>query len=269
MKQIAIYGAGGFAREVAWLAESCEDDHRVVCFVDDNPALFGKLLNNIPVMRLEEAAGRFAGAGIVSGIGSPKAREMVMQKAVAAGFAPMSLIHHRVEMSRWIEMGEGSVICAGCILTTNIRIGKQVQINLDCAVGHDVVLGDYTTLAQGVHVSGWVHFGKRVYVGTGAVLINGTEDNPLVIGDDVVIGSGACVTKSISCGRWGGACKRVAQRFNSRDRMTKIGSVGGGIRISRMVSLPSIIGWCNTKIICGWVLKQILGHLRISTQNMA
>lgn len=65
MKQIAIYGAGGFAREVAWLAESCEDDHRVVCFVDDNPALFGKLLNNIPVMSLEEAAGRFAGAGCV------------------------------------------------------------------------------------------------------------------------------------------------------------------------------------------------------------
>jgi sugar O-acyltransferase (sialic acid O-acetyltransferase NeuD family) len=225
MKQIAIYGAGGFAREVAWLAESCEDDHRVVCFVDDNPALFGKLLNNIPVMSLEEAAGRFAGAGIVSGIGSPKAREMVMQKAVAAGFAPMPLIHHRAEMSRWIEMGEGTVICAGCILTTNIRIGKQVQINLDCTVGHDVVLGDYTTLAPGVHVSGWVHFGKRVYVGTGAVLINGTEDNPLVIGDDVVIGAGACVTKSISCGTWGGclqeSCAEIQlQRSDDEDRFS-------------------------------------------------
>ena len=65
-------------------------------------------------------------------------------------------------------------------------------------------MGDYTTLAPGVHVSGWVHFGKRVYVGTGAVMINGTEDKPLYIGDDVVIGAGACVTKSIESGTWGG-----------------------------------------------------------------
>ena len=204
MNQIAIYGAGGFAREVAWLAESCDGDHRVVCFVDDNPALFGRQINGIPVMSLEDAAGRFAGAGIVSGIGSPKARACVMEKAVVAGFMPVSLIHPRVEMSRWIKMGEGVVICAGCILTTNIQIGKQVQINLDSTVGHDVVLGDYTTLAPGVRVSGWVHFGKRVYVGTGAVFINGTEENPLLIGDDAIIGAGACVTKSVCYGTWVG-----------------------------------------------------------------
>lgn len=92
MKYIAIYGAGGFAREVAWLAEFCEGGHQVICFVDDNPALVGKQVNGIPVMSLEDAAGRFAGAGIVSGIGSPKARELVMQKAVEAGFAPVSLL---------------------------------------------------------------------------------------------------------------------------------------------------------------------------------
>ena len=127
-----------------------------------------------------------------------------MEQVEKNGFQSENLIHPRTEMSRWIEMGEGAVICAGCILTTNITIGKLVQINLDCTIGHDVILGDYTTLAPGVHVSGWVHFGKRVYVGTGAVFINGTAENPLVIGDDVVIGAGACVTKSIGYGKWGG-----------------------------------------------------------------
>ena len=58
-------------------------------------------------------------------------------------------------------------------------------------------MGDFTTLAPGVHVSGCVHFGKRVYVGTGAVIINGTRDNPLILGDDAVVGAGACVTKSV------------------------------------------------------------------------
>ena len=74
MKPIAIYGAGGFAREVAWLADSCDGDHHVVCFVDDNPALVGKLVNGIPVMSLEDAAGRFAGAGIVSAASAARRR---------------------------------------------------------------------------------------------------------------------------------------------------------------------------------------------------
>jgi serine acetyltransferase len=75
-----------------------------------------------------------------------------------------------------------------------------VQINLDCTIGHDVVMGDYTTLAPGAHISGCVRFGRRVYVGTGAVIINGTQEEPIVIGDDVVIGAGACVVKSVPAG---------------------------------------------------------------------
>ncbi len=66
-------------------------------------------------------------------------------------------------------MGKGTVICAGCILTTNIKMGNHVQINLDCTIGHDVIMDDYATLAPGVHVSGYVSLGKRVYVGTGQI----------------------------------------------------------------------------------------------------
>jgi sugar O-acyltransferase (sialic acid O-acetyltransferase NeuD family) len=204
MKQIAIYGAGGFGREVAWLSEVCEDKWEVVCFVDDNPQMIGKSLNGIPVMDFQGLQKRFPGICVVPAIGSPIIRQKVAAKLETAGFSAQQLIHPRTEMSRWIEIKEGAIICAGCILTTNIRLGKHVQINLDCTVGHDVVMNDYTTLAPGVHVSGWVHFGKRVYVGTGAVFVNGTADAPLVIGDDVVIGAGACVTKSVGFGVWGG-----------------------------------------------------------------
>lgn len=204
MKQIAIYGAGGFGREMAWLAEACGGAFEVVCFADDDLSMAGRKLNGIPVVNFESLKEKFPSIGVVPAIGSPIVRQKVVEKLEKAGFSSQQLIHPRTEMSRWIEIGEGSVICAGCILTTNIRLGKHVQINLDCTVGHDVVMGDYTTLAPGVHVSGWVHFGKRVYVGTGAVFVNGTEEKPLVIGDDVVVGAGACVTKSVDCGVWGG-----------------------------------------------------------------
>lgn len=212
LKEIVIYGGGGFAREVAWMIQSCNDEtakYRVVCFIDDNERMHGKILNNIPIMALTDAVKKYAHALMVSGIGSPQTRQLLIEKAAETGFVFATIIHPRVERSQWVEIGEGTVICAGNILTTNINLGRHVQINLDCTVGHDVIIGDYTTLAPGVHVSGWVHFGKRVYVGTGAVFINGTSKAPLSIGDDAIIGAGACVTKSVPTGEtWVGVPAR-------------------------------------------------------------
>ena len=211
-KKIAVYGASGFGREVVWLIQSC-NNYEVVCFIDDDSSKDGTFLNDIPVIGLQAARGRFPTCKVVGGVGTPKIRESLMGKAANSGFNFVTIIHPSVERSGWIEVGTGTVICAGNILTTNITLGKHVQINLDCTIGHDVIMGDYTTLAPGVHVSGWVHFGKSVYVGTGAVVINGTEDNPITIGDDVVIGAGACVTKSIPPGEtWAGVPAKLIRR---------------------------------------------------------
>lgn len=202
-EQIAIYGAGGFGREVAYWIEDCQQAHgnmQAVCFVDDDQANHGTTLNGLPVMGLAAARERFPGASIVGAVGSPQLRQRLMEKATAVGFELATVLHPRIECSRWVEIGTGTVICAGSILTTNIVLGKHVQINMDCTIAHDVLMGDYATLAPGVHVSGCVHLGKRAYVGTGAVLIHGTEDEPLIIGKDVVVGAGACVTKSVPAG---------------------------------------------------------------------
>lgn len=201
--QIAVYGAGGFGREVAWLAEACstpEATYEVICFIEDNAALLGHSINDVPVLSLVEARERFPGALIAGGVGSPRTRQTIMEKAAGTGFRFATLVHPRVERSRWVEIGEGAVICAGNILTVNIVLQRHVQINLDCTIGHDVVMGDFTTLAPGVHVSGWVHCGQRVYMGTGAVILNGTENAPLTIGNDAVIGAGAVVTRSVPPG---------------------------------------------------------------------
>lgn len=200
-EKIAIYGASGFGREVAWLAESCRDGRIVACFIDDDEKKQGIVLNNVPVLSLEQAAEQHPDVKIVGGIGNPKIRELLMKKAAARGFCFDTLVHPRVEMSKWVEIGIGAVICAGNILTTNIRLGDHVQMNLDCTIGHDVVLDDYATLAPGAHISGCIQCGKRVYIGTGAVIINGTQEDPIVIGDDAIIGAGACVTKSIPAGQ--------------------------------------------------------------------
>ena len=203
VNQVVIYAAGGFGRELAWLVESCTletDRYEVACFVDDDPRKQGLSLNGIPVLALRESRNRFPEARMVAAIGSPQGREKTVALATEAGFAWTTLVHPRVERSRSIEIGEGTVVCAGTVMTVNIALGRHVQININCTLGHDVIMGDYATLAPGVHLSGWVHLGRRVYVGTGAVLLPGTQDAPMVVGDDAVIGAGAVVTKPVPSG---------------------------------------------------------------------
>jgi len=200
--KLAIYGAGGFGREVAWLADACnsiEKKFEILCFIDDDKNAPASL-NDIPVVNLDELAESHASAQIIAAVGTPCTRELLVSKAKSKRFEFATLVHPRVEMSRWVDIGNGTVICAGNILTTNITVGQHCQINLDCTIGHDVIIGDFTTLSPGVHVSGCVHIGKRVYIGTGAVIINGTQDHPLQIGDDAVIAAGACVIKSVPPG---------------------------------------------------------------------
>lgn len=198
-----IYAAGGFAREVAWLAETVEAEcagQKVLGFVDDSKDRVGQVINGYKVFSFEEVLLREEKPQFSVAIGSPSARQKVSERILSHGGELVTLIHPRVERSRWLDVGAGTVICAGSILTTNIKLGVGVQINLDCTVGHDVLMDDYATLAPGAHISGFVHLGKRVYVGTGAVIINGNADQPLIIGDDAVIGAGAVVSKSLQGG---------------------------------------------------------------------
>ncbi|MGC9337362.1 MAG: acetyltransferase [Candidatus Cloacimonadia bacterium] len=200
LKQVAIYGAGGFGREVAWLIESCNRKktcYEIVCFIDDDASLHGKVLNGIRVLGLDDVRRTHPSVDLVRGLGSISASRAIVRKAESVGLHFLTIIHPDTEYSQYVNIGDGTIICAGNIITTNITIGRYVQVNLDCTIGHDVLIGDHTTLAPGVHISGYVHIGKGVYIGTGAVIINGTEDNPITIGDNVVIGAGACVTKSI------------------------------------------------------------------------
>jgi sugar O-acyltransferase (sialic acid O-acetyltransferase NeuD family) len=202
MDEVLIYGTGGSAREVAWLAsctrgaEAC----RVVGFVDDDPSRHGTTLRGVPVLGLVEAREAFPGARMVGGVGSPGLRRRLVEKATAAGFGFRRLVHPGIEPGDGVEIGEGAVVCAGCILTIDIRVGAHAQVNVACTLAHDVVLGDFATLAPGVHVAGCVHVGAGAYIGTGANIINGTAAEPLVIGAGAVVGAGACVVRPVAPG---------------------------------------------------------------------
>ncbi|WP_224994857.1 hypothetical protein [Cesiribacter sp. SM1] len=102
------------------------------------------------------------------------------------------MIHPSVSALRWTTVGEGSIVCAGTILTCNIKIGKHAHLNLHTTIGHNCVIGEYFTSAPGVHVSGNCTFGNEVSIGTGA-----SVREKLSICSGATIGMGAVLVKNI------------------------------------------------------------------------
>lgn len=196
-----IYGAGGFGREVAWLIEranaSLTSPERVMAFADD-AAVKGQSLRARPVLPLDEAIRCFPGASVVLAVGSGTARQAMVERVKVLGAKCATVIDPTAEAD-WttLQMGEGCVICAHTLITVDVTLGRHVHVNLDCTIGHDAVLEDFVTLAPGVHVSGRVTIKSGAYIGTGASIINGDTDKPLVIGEDAVVGAQACVIRDV------------------------------------------------------------------------
>ena len=89
-------------------------------------------------------------------------------------------------------IGEGSIICDGVILTTNIKLGKFNQLNINTTIGHDTILDDYCTTAPAVNISGNCNIGKHVYFGT-----NSSVRENINICNNVTIGLNSGVLKNI------------------------------------------------------------------------
>ena len=203
VRELLIFGAGGFGREVASWAERAQwldRSFRVAGFIDDHAEV--ETLNGQPIHSLQAAAELYPGAGVIATVGDPKLRERLIGKALDAGLVAASpLIHPNVEYDHeHVEFREGVVVCAGSILTVNIVVEPHAQINLDCTIGHDAVIGAYSTLSPGVHISGNVTLEPYTFFGTGAVTVNGVAGHPLTIGSGAVVGAGAVVTKDVPAG---------------------------------------------------------------------
>ncbi|OYU95050.1 MAG: transferase [Bacteroidetes bacterium B1(2017)] len=197
-----IFGSAGFAKEVDWFLHE-------ICAASDSKELLassfigkdnvGESINGKSVLSEEDFFGSLKATELVQAflaVGSPRLRKKIYEKIKEySQISFPSIIYPTVNFDTRegkVLVGEGSIICAGSVLTTDIKIGSQVHVNLNCTIGHDTTIGDFCTLSPGVHVSGNVAMGNGVFVGTGAVILE-----RLSICDDAVIGAGSVVTKSI------------------------------------------------------------------------
>lgn len=197
LQRVAIIGAGGFAREVLDVFDAInavEPRYDVEGFlVEAGYEGPGSRINDKPVLGdLECLRGREREVQVICGIGAPEVRARLVARAAELGLEFCTAVHPLASLTRWIEIDAGAVICAGCILTNQIRVGAHVHLNLDCSVGHDAVFEPFATLAPGVHVSGGVVCEQGSYVGTGANIVPDMR-----IGAWSIVGAGAVITQDV------------------------------------------------------------------------
>lgn len=195
--KIAILGTGGFAREVATLIQDInknEQKYELIGFVDPNMSK-GTMINGYSVIGSDEEINRTSESICLAiAFGEPRLKAKVRTKYTNPLISFPTLIHPSVIIgdNRFVRIGEGCIICAGCIITTNVEIKDFVTLNLMCTVGHDTTIGKYSSFMPSCNISGEVNTEEGVYCGTGAKIIN-----QINIGKNTIVGAGAVVTKSL------------------------------------------------------------------------
>ena len=197
MKDIAIFGVGGFGREVLALIKDInkiEQSWNIIGFFDDGYEK-GIMVNGYPNLGKTEDLNVWpTPISLAVSIGSPVIKKNILDKITNPLVEYPTLIHPSVWIgdNEFVEIGKGGIICAGVMITTNVQIRDFVILNLQCTVGHDTIIKDYAAFMPSVNISGEVIIGEGVYVGTGAKIIN-----QLQIGDYTIVGAGAVVSKSL------------------------------------------------------------------------
>lgn len=191
MQRVLIIGAGGHAQVVAdILQQANEQGHKVlpVGYVDDNTALHGQNLLGLPVFGNIVERKRIAYDAIIVAIGDNATRKTFAERLAYEGERFITVSHPSAILAPDVQIGSGTMICAGAVVNPCSVIGKHVILNTGSTLDHHNQVGDYAHIAPGVHTGGEVSVGEGTLVGVGATIIPRCQ-----IGVWSTVGAGAVV----------------------------------------------------------------------------
>ena len=208
-QNIWIYGASGHGKVVL----DCLSANNSVCngFVDDDPSktkFVGYTVHHHQTIDKNRDQ-------VVYGIADHKKKKKLAEKYV---FQYLTVIHPTATISRYAQIGEGTVVFHHGVIQSGSTIGKHCIINTKASVDHDCIIGDYTHISPGAILCGNVEVGELSWIGAGAVVIQGIR-----IGKNAIIGAGSVIIRDVP------------------DNATVVGNPGRIIKInqSRVVSQES------------------------------
>lgn len=199
MRDIVIIGCGGFGREVHDIIDALNAQaprYNLLGYADDaaseqNTALVERRGSRV-LGSLDTVLAQYDAAEFAIGIGNPQVRKKLDTKLVEAGWRAATLVHPSATFGGDVRIGEGSIVCAGVRVTTDVTLGRSVHLNLNATVGHDVTLHDYVSVNPLVAISGWVEAHEGVMFGTHSAILQN-----LSVGAGSVVGAGSCVVKNV------------------------------------------------------------------------
>lgn len=192
MKDILIIGAGGIGRETAWIIEEINEvkpTWNLLGYIDENSEMHGKELNGYKVLgglevleKLEEKP------YVVVAIANCSVKKSIVTK-LGEKYNFATIIYPTVKVSKFIQIGQGTIIYPGVTLTVNTKIGNHVLISGNCGIGHDTVIGDYSSVLWGSNFSGYDTVGESCFIGVGTKVIQGiniSKENKISAGITVI-----------------------------------------------------------------------------------
>ena len=202
MSKFAIYSADAFTREIIPSVKrqygvTAED----ILLVDDDPTKIGSEVHGSRVISFDELRDDIGTDCRVNvAVADPRTREKLVDRCADAGFSFFDIVDPTHERFENVEVGEGAVFCAFTMATGDAVIGRHFHANIYSYVAHDCRIGDFVTFAPRVCCNGNVHIDDFAYIGTGAMLRQGSGDAPLKIGRGAVVGMGAVVISDVPPG---------------------------------------------------------------------
>ena len=198
MKNIVIIGAGGVGRETALIIQQINElelTWNLIGFIDDNKDSWGKVINGYSVIGgIDSLEVLPSDTYIIIAIANYEIKRKIVNK-INNKFKFATIVHPKVLIHDYMEIGEGCIVYEGVIITTNVSIGNHVIISPKCGVGHDTIIENYVSLLWNVNISGNDRIGEGVMFGSGSTIIQGKN-----VGMAAIIGAGAVVTKDIPAG---------------------------------------------------------------------
>lgn len=197
---LLLYGAGGHAKSVMEIVRQC-DEYTIAGIVDDNPALTGKRVLDIPVLGTRTVLPALVAQGVtlaangVGGILDINVRVKVFELLEAAGFSFPALVHPRATVEPSARLGEGVQVFANAYIGAEAELRPRCMVNTGAIVSHDCVIGEYSHIAPGALLAGHVHVGERTLIGMGVTTAIGIK-----IGRGVRVGNGAILLADVPDG---------------------------------------------------------------------
>jgi sugar O-acyltransferase (sialic acid O-acetyltransferase NeuD family) len=201
MKKIAIYGAGGFGKEVACIIAKINEKvpaWHFVGFIDDGINIgteishFGRVLGGIK--ELNEWSEEIH---LVFAIGVPRILNLLVDKISNPNVVFPNIIHPDVFIAddRTLKMGKGNLVVRACSFSCDVKIGDFNQMNSISSLAHDVEVGSFNVFMPLSRISGGVKIGDLNLFGIGSVILQNIN-----IGNNTRISAGSFVTRNTKDG---------------------------------------------------------------------